>query len=88
MAMTTYVSVFRNVTLCILAEFQRDFREKFYFHLERIRQVLYLENGVDYIALDRRNDNCLITVLTCCDGADRAESRHSHMVGKTCSKIT
>jgi len=71
-----------------LAEIQRDFRGKFYFHLERIRQVLYLENGVDYMALDRRNDNCLITVLTCWDVADRAESRHSHMVGKTYSKVT
>jgi len=64
MAMTTHVSVFWNVTLCILAEIQRDYRGKFYFHLERIRQVLYLENGVGYMTLDRRNDNYLITVLT------------------------
>jgi len=83
-----HVSVFWNVTVCILAEIQLDFKGKFYFHLEGIRQVLYLENGVDYMALDRRNDNCLMTVLTCLDGADRAESRHSHMVGKTYSKVT
>jgi len=65
MAMTTHVSFFWNVTLCILAEIQRDFRGKFNAHLECIRQVLYLENGVDYMALDRGNGNCLITVLTC-----------------------
>jgi hypothetical protein len=63
--MTMHVSVFWNVTACVLAEIQLDFRGKFYFRLEGIRQVLYLENGVDYMALDRRNDNCLMTILTC-----------------------